>query len=234
MIISISYPVDRINIPNWDGAISMIPFDLRDITTLPLALPLPAMQVRRLVQRMIQVLPLEKHGGTAFLTIDARTIPCGETHRRGGVHIDGNYLGDTVSMGWGKETKGWGGWKEKPHGKRGWDNPSSTPDWKIDGVSKKLDIDDHMRSYQSHTGGMLIASDYPACKGWIGCFLGIPQQGGDCSHIDLSSGHEFKLHPNVVYYGNSQFVHESIPVDKEIHRTLVRITLPEDYPTLIQ
>jgi hypothetical protein len=40
------------------------------------------------------------------------------------------------------------------------------------------------------------------------------------------------LEPNVVYYGNSQFLHESLPIDETVHRVVARITLPIDYPVV--
>jgi hypothetical protein len=54
--------------------------------------------------------------------------------------------------------------------------------------------------------------------------------GGDCSHIDLNGG--FILKPNMIYYGNSQWIHESLPLEEEIHRNLIRITLPLEYQLL--
>lgn len=70
-------------------------------------------------------------------------------------------------------------------------------------------------------------STYPACKGWNGIFNDNAGVGGDCTHINLNEG--FMLKANTVYYGNSQFIHESIPVDKNVFRTMVRITLPNNY-----
>ena len=62
-------------------------------------------------------------------------------------------------------------------------------------------------------------------------FEGKPNEGGDCSHIKTEDP-GFILIANNLYYGNSQFLHESIPLDKPVHRTMVRITLPMDYPLI--
>ena len=78
---------------------------------------------------------------------------------------------------------------------------------------------------------MLITSTHPACRGWNGIYDGTPYVGGDCTRIK-GLGDGFILKENTVYYGNSQFIHESLPVDKTIHRVLVRITLPMDYPVI--
>lgn len=93
--------------------------------------------------------------------------------------------------------------------------------------------DGHRRSYETETGGLLMASTYQACRGWHGEFEGVAGEGGCCDKIEgLGTG--FLLEANCVYYCNSQFIHESIPVDKDVERVIVRITLPENYPILPQ
>lgn len=72
--------------------------------------------------------------------------------------------------------------------------------------------------------GIEIDGKYYACKGWNGVFDDKAGIGGDCSHLKLDEG--FMLEANKVYYGNSQFVHESLPLDKDVHRVMYRITLP--------
>ena len=79
---------------------------------------------------------------------------------------------------------------------------------------------------------MFIVSSYEACKGWNGVFEGQPGQGGDCSKIDLSKMSSFILNRNTLYWGNSTFIHESLPLDQKIKRQLVRITLPADSDNL--
>ncbi len=37
---------------------------------------------------------------------------------------------------------------------------------------------------------------------------------------------------NFEIYGNSQWLHESLPIDKTTHRVVARITLPMDYPII--
>jgi hypothetical protein len=98
----------------------------------------------------------------------------------------------------------------------GWDNPPpSNPTWNTE---------------PSLNGGMLIATNYSACKGWIGKYDGVPKEGGDCSHIKLGEG--FMLESNKVYYGSSQFIHESLPLDRDVFRIMYRITLPAEHPPL--
>lgn len=142
-----------------------------------------------------------KVAGTAYLTIDEKLVKNGESHRRGGPHTDGNYI-----YSWG----GGGGWLTGSAG-------------------RYLAESQHKEQYCTQTGGMLIASSYSACQGWLGDFDEEPNQGGDCSHIDLSKMDNFILQKNTLYLGNSTFIHESLPVNKNIYRQLIRITLPFDY-----
>lgn len=197
MIISISKELYKVNIPSFKGEIKMLPFELSSVENVPKIF-------KDIVLRMIDFLPIKK--GIAYLTVDGKLVEYGKTQRRGGPHIDGNYLRKgTWSDGGG-------------HG------------WKVGDDGNSLTIEEHKLSYESKTGGMLICSDYPACMGWNGVFQGNPKTGGDCSHLNLGQG--FMLKQNTVYYGNSQWIHESLNLDKTVHRTIIRITLPTNYPTL--
>lgn len=200
MIRSISKELCVVEIPHHEGEIKMLPFELSDLAAIPA-------KFRQLVRRMIDSLPIKT--GTAFLTIDGKEVNAGQTQRRGGKHIDGNYLPE-LSGGWGGSGGGNG--------------------WKVGEGGVKLSQAEHVLSYNWPTGGMLITSTYPGCMGWSGTFEGAPAIGGDCAHIKTGKG--FMLQPNVCYYGNSQFIHESLQIAETIHRTIVRITLPIDYPVI--
>lgn len=159
-----------------------------------------------LVKQMIKKLPYLE--GKAYLTIHGKKLVKYETHRRPGPHIDGNFL---------ENVSDWGG-----------------NGWKVGDDGLSLSPEDHKRSYEAHTGGMLLISNYPTCIGWNGIYLGDPGIGGDCSHIkELSNKENFLLDADTIYYGTSQFIHKSVPVNVNVHRTFVRITLPETYPWLI-
>lgn len=197
MINSVYYPIRNVLVPNFKGELKMIPFELGgDLMDLP-------SKFRDLVHNMTKHLPIL--GGISYLTVDSRVVNKGTTHRRGGAHIDGNYI---------PQICGWGG----------------SGGWKVGEGGRELSSEHHKLSYQSNTGGMLIVSDHPSCMAWQGQFEGEAKIGGDCSHLDLGEGKTLK--PNVAYYGNSQFLHESLPLDETVHRNLVRITLPMDYPLI--
>lgn len=155
------------------------------------------------IEEIISYSPTKK--GKAYLTIDEKLVRSGETHRRGGPHTDGNYL-----FGWGGGGSGW-----------------------LTGEDGRfLPQDKHEQQYCSEHGGMFVVSSYEACKGWNGEFSGQPGQGGDCSNIDLSNLSDFILKKNTLYWGNSTFIHESLPVQEDVKRQLIRITLPSDAVSL--
>lgn len=199
MINSISKELNAIQIPYYKGELSMLPFNLNDISSLPI-------EFRETVEQMIKNLPNKM--GTAFLTVHGKFVKKAKTLRRGAPHIDGNFIQGLSSWGGGTGTNG----------------------WKVGENGFSLTSEEHKLSYENKNGGMLIASNYSACMGWNGVYNEKAKEGGDCSHIDLGEG--FMLKPNKVYYGNSQFIHESLPLDKDVFRVLYRITLPIEYPVI--
>lgn len=146
-----------------------------------------------------------KHGGgIAFLTVHGKKLKASQTLRRGGPHTDGNY--EPVNMTFG--SGGGGGWKIGENG-------------------PAINTAFHDRQYNNPKGGIILASNFESCLGWIGEYQGLPDVGGDCRKIDLDQ--PFMLDRNKIYYGNNHFIHESIPVSEDVHRVFVRITMPEDH-----
>lgn len=143
-------------------------------------------------------------GGQAYLTIHGKVLKKGQTLRRGGPHTDGSY--DKRILDWG--VGGGGGWKVGENG------PAVT-------------TPEHGRLYNAETGGIILCSNYESCLGWIGEFDGLPGVGGDCSKIELNK--PFMLRRNTVYYGNNHFIHESLPVNDDVHRVFARITMPQNH-----
>ena len=191
-LISKSVDLGVIEVPFFDGKISMLPFDLSSFFGVPKEF---VATVRKMTSS------LNKKTGTAFLTVHGAFVEKDKTLRRGAPLIDGNYL----------KSHKWG----------------STGGWKIGENGAKLNTKNHALSYKNNNGGMIIASNYSSSVGWNGIFKGEAGIGGDCRHIELR--HPFKLEADKIYYGNSQFIHESLPVDKDVHRVMIRITLPIDH-----
>lgn len=99
--------------------------------------------------------------------------------------------------------------------------------WKVGENGAAINTDEHNRQYVNPKGGIILATNYASCLGWQGEYKGLPKVGGDCRHIKLDTPHLLKA--NKVYYGNNHFIHESLPVGRDIHRVFARITLPENH-----
>lgn len=156
------------------------------------------------IQRMLDMAPTIK--GRAFVTIDQKEVKQGHSQRRPGPHVDGNFIFD-----WG----GGGGWLTGENG-------------------RILEPADHRLQYCSPRGGMLIASDFEACRAWRGRFDGEPGQGGNCEHMQdqINRAEAVNLQRNTAYWMNSTGIHESLPVYRTVQRSLLRITLPHDAATV--
>lgn len=139
-----------------------------------------------------------------FVTIDEKHLMPNTQHRRGGAHIDGNFIFD------------WGG------GDRG--------GW-MSGVSagRQLSARNHKLQYGSKRGGILMASNYSACQVWVGDIEGSPEQGGDVSHLDLSGMESFMLPAGQVLLGNSSMIHQGHTVQQEVNRQLIRVTMNPEF-----
>lgn len=138
--------------------------------------------------------------GRAHVTIDCRSVLKGKTHRLSGPHVDGNY----------NNLWGGGGWLLQ-HDK-----------------NKMLSPEDHKKFYCSPLGGMLIAANEVGCQTWTGAFKFLPGAGGDCSQFKsvINKMKTFILKANICYKTNSTCIHESIPLQKDVKRMIMRITLP--------
>lgn len=137
---------------------------------------------------------IERRNITAYLTIDKRIVKEGESHRRGGAHIDGAYQRKKES-------------EKKVERKDYWIIPP--PRWPVP------------------AGEMLVVSDHPGCMAWGGDFIGELRSDGGCEHLksQLDKIPSEILKPNYCYHLNATCVHESIRQDRDVTRTLVRITL---------
>jgi hypothetical protein len=158
-------------------------------------------QYHSIINKMLSSAKIPQHTGF-YVTIDEQALRKDAKLRRGGVHIDGNYV------------FGWGG--------NGW----------LNGVAgRMLTEDQHRIQYQSELGGVIMASNFQACEAFVGTIEGVAGQGGDCEHLrdKLPEMDSFWLKENVVYHGNSTFIHEGHVVSQDVKRQLVRLTLDTTY-----
>lgn len=72
---------------------------------------------------------------------------------------------------------------------------------------------------------LVLASNYTSSRGFVGQWEGVIGDGGACEHIDVSGLKEVVLEKNNVYISNVGFLHESLPVQEDIERTLVRLNV---------
>jgi len=186
---------------------------------------------------------------TCYIMIDQGIVEPGKAMRREGIHIDGYWHGETLQSHGSSSshlpapTPGWG---STPSGHR----PAGVPFRPLGHVSVPIhraiselpkggkrkkqrihdkDHDDSPEDWSAATfdapEAIILASDLRGCVGYVGEFEGPIGQGGDCSHVDLSTLTGHTLVPDRVYAGNVTFLHESVPIVAG-PRTLVRINVP--------
>lgn len=156
---------------------------------------------------------LTKDGCKAYLMIDQGEVKAKATHRRGGPHIDGNWVEDD------KQTRHVTVAKTKSYIVPDAGHHLTERGCKPERVTEKG------LWFPEET--LILASNVAGCVAYIGDFDGrLISKGGDCSKVDLSRMIAVKLKPGIAYAGNVTMIHESIPVSKDCKRTLVRINVP--------
>jgi hypothetical protein len=135
-----------------------------------------------------------------YLMIDQGRVEAGKSQRRPGAHIDGY---------WNPEKNGHGGTGGGGHGSH---RPGKSGAWNTATFAEPEAI--------------LLASDLCASRALVGDFDGPIGEGGDCSRLNLSALESVSLRPHRAYIGNVTMIHESLPVERDCQRTLVRLNLP--------
>jgi hypothetical protein len=152
----------------------------------------------------------------AYLMIDQSAVKAGTSQRRPGVHIDGYWIPAIHAHA---ENPGRHGAtpaeREREHDRGrhgGGRHCSGAGSW--EGAT-----------YEHHEG-LLLLSSITAARAFSGPFTGAPHTGGDCQHIDTTGLAEHTLHAGHVYAGNVTMLHESLPVQQDSLRTVVRLNVP--------
>lgn len=145
--------------------------------------------------------------GPVYLMIDQSMVKAGVTQRRPGLHIDGYWHPDTLCHGGGGR------------------HCSVSSAWRTGGGRWGA-------STFKEKEALILASDVSASRAMKGTFTGQVGEGGDCSHIDVSTLEEVLLLAGKVYAGNVTMLHESLPVSVDTQRTLVRLSVPGWSPEL--
>jgi hypothetical protein len=187
----------------------MVPFFQR--TGLPTYLS----RWQRTVDAMLEDI---KTDGPIFLMIDQGIIQPGRSHRRGGPHIDGNWLPATNSHGGST-----GGSHTQIR------SPDPEPDKHVGRppAHNGLLNGDYWSGNGFEPEALILASNVNhSCCAYVGQVEGDPKKGGDCSHLDLSNTERVLLNSNTAYSGNVTMIHESMPLSYLACRTLVRLNVP--------
>lgn len=182
------------------------------------ALPWPLERWQATVDQMLEGIDAD----LAYLMIDQKELVAGDPHRRPGLHIDGYWnAAGRKHQGGHRGISAHGGNYPPPQPTHqgipghnsmkaaGWE---TTPSWAT------VDL--------SQPEATILASNVTASRAFIGKYRGKPGEGGDCSHVETRHLGEIQLSKGICWAGNVGMLHESLPVESDCRRTLVRITVP--------
>ena len=79
---------------------------------------------------------------------------------------------------------------------------------------------------------IILVSNVLGCRAFVGRFDAMPKIGNDCADINTNHLRRIDMLPYVVYAGNVSMLHESIPVERDCLRTVVRLNVPGWSPQL--
>lgn len=136
-----------------------------------------------------------------YLMVDQKRLVPGEIHRRGGVHVDGNWMASAGS--------------HRNPTPPGHNHPPDEPSGPR-----------HFHGFEYAPEAIVLASNVEGCRVFLGEFDGCPTSGGDCSHFDLSGAQQILMQRNRVYRCTATTIHESVPHWAHAERTVVRINIP--------
>jgi len=187
--------------------------------------------------------------GPIYLMVDQALVRVGNPHRRPGVHIDGYWIPALHAhgnfgghgFGGGGGGHGFGGGSGGGSGRHGFGGgggggggggnehvkitivPPETPKPK---EQDPRDIPSSLPDIMFADEGLILASSVIGCQAYDGIWQGDPGEGGDCSHIDLSGLSPVLMLPGQVYAGTVDMLHESLPLETDCLRTVVRLNVP--------
>lgn len=208
-MISNAVKMNAVTFPEFTGErVYMRPFKKKN------GLPVDLKRWQKTIDQMLEGVDCTDN---IYLMIDQAIVKASTFHRRPGLHIDGYWNEGIDSHGHRMSSachRGGGGPPGHYPGVTGsWD---SRPSWKHADFKQKE--------------GLILASNVPACRAVVGEFEGEILDGGDASLIDTSHLTPILFEPNVAYAGNVTMLHETLPVEKDCMRTLVRLNVQGWHP----
>lgn len=168
---------------------------------------------------------VENKNNVCYITIDEKHIK-NDTHRRGGVHCDFNWYENILSHA-GDGPIATHSDRLTLQGKHGEPIPSHSN--RLHQLSGQHGGSTHKFTDDEILGGMLLVSNYEGCKVWKGEINGNIGNGGDCSSINLENLDNEIMPAGYVYFLNALGIHESIKIEGECQRSLIRINFHPNY-----
>lgn len=201
----------RVSFPAHTGErVYMQPFTKRE--------GLPA-NLRRWQLTVDQMLDGVDVDGPIYLMVDQKRVAAGTTHRREGLHVDGNWVPSLHGHGHS------GGHVHAPIGGHRHSGGHSHPP-----------RGGHRHSSHSHykyrPEAIILASDVLGARAYAGEFSGKVGPGGECDEIDSSTLRAIDMGPFYVWAGNVTMVHEAVTLPQDTLRTVVRLNVPGWEPSL--
>lgn len=153
--------------------------------------------------------------GPIFLMVDQAPVQACATHRRPGMHIDGIW------------EPGISAHQPAPSHRT---SPPPTHRTLPRHVTPTR-LPQHFTSPPMHLMRdedelLILASDVLGCAAYEGEWHDTPGVGGDCSHFDRHGLHRVDMEPGIAWAGDAMsMLHESIPVDRNCLRTVVRLNV---------
>lgn len=188
----------KVTFPRWQGDRHyMLPF------TTASGLPKSAERFQDIVDQMMLSVCVSR-SQVCHLMVDEKYVAPGDCHRRPGLHVDGYWIAGLRCHG-GKHSP-----VPQHH--------SPSPEEPKPKKNKK-----------KATEAILLASSYTAARAFVGNYerdFIADWRGGDCSELGLGGLKEVTMRAGVTYLMDVFTLHESLPMDKAVLRSVLRINVP--------
>lgn len=198
----------RVDFPEWRGERHyMLPFTLRS------GLPKEARRYQNVVDQMMGSIQVDRDQECYFM-VDEKDVVPGQTHRRPGLHVEGYWIQDIRCHGGGGTHSPLGYHAPTPGHSP---SPPQEPEKKEKKEKKKV---------QSMFEAVLLASSHTAARALIGDYTRdfvADWRGGDCAELDTTGLDEMILQGGLSYNMDVFTLHESLPVQAQMKRTVIRI-----------
>jgi hypothetical protein len=168
-----------------------------------------------------------------YLMVDESFVPAGTTHRRAGLHVDGfwqpaiyTHHGDGGIPSHHRASGGHHPVAPNTDHHRG---PVGVPSHhRGGGRHAAMGCHGHI-GFSTEREALILASSHTACIGYTGEYerdFVNDWRGGDCSDLNTRNFRQTRYEANRAYVGDVFTLHESVPVEVDVYRTVVRLNVP--------